>query len=121
MIAAVVGILVISLLRRLELPLRDMLVLAAAFALSLQHVRMLFVFGIVVSPVLCQVLAPMLERDGKRDHPIANGLFLCAFLAAIVCAFPTPADLQRQVTKLSPAGAVDYIRRTKLSGPMLNE
>ena len=121
MIAAVVGILVISLLRRLELPLRDMLVLAAAFALSLQHVRMLFVFGIVVSPVLCQVLAPMLERDGKRDHPIANGLFLCAFLAAIVWAFPTPTDLQRQVTKLSPAGAVDYIRRTKLSGPMLNE
>jgi len=121
MIAAVICIPVISSLRRLELPLRDMLVLAAAFALAIQHVRMLFVFGIVVSPVFCQVLAPMLGRDTKRDHPVANGLLLCAFLAAIVWAFPTPADLRRQVTKLSPAGAVDYIRRTQLSGPMLNE
>jgi hypothetical protein len=121
MIAAVICIPVISSLRRLELRLRDMLVLAAAFALALQHVRMLFVFGIAVSPVLCQVLAPMLGRDKERDHPIANGLFLCAFLAAVVWAFPAPANLQRQVTKSSPAGAVDYIRRTKLSGPMLNE
>lgn len=121
MIAAVIGILVVSSLRRLALPLREMLVLAAAFAMSLEHVRMLFVFGIVVSPVLCQVLGPMLGRDRQRDHPIANALFVGAFLAAIVWAFPTPADLQRQITGHNPAGAVDYIRRTNLPGPMLNE
>ena len=121
MIGAVIGILLVASLRRLELPLRDLAVLAAAFALASQHVRMLFVFGIVASPVICQVLAPMLGPDRKRDQPIANGLFMGAFLAAIVWAFPTPAALERQVTKSSPAGAVDYIRRTKLSGPMLNE
>jgi hypothetical protein len=121
MIGAVIGILLLSSLHRLELPLREMLVLAAAFALGLQHARMLFVFGIVVSPVVCQVLAPLLGRDREREHPVANGLLLCAFMAAIVWGFPSPAGLQRQVTKQSPVGAVDYIRRARLSGPMLNE
>lgn len=121
MIAAIVGVPLVSALRRLELPLRSMLVLAAGTILALQHVRMLFVFGIVLSPVLAQVLAPMLGRDRRRDHPLANGMFLCAFLAAIIVGFPAPADLQRQIAKSSPARAVDYIRRTKLSGPMLNE
>jgi hypothetical protein len=121
MIAAVISIPAISSLRRQELPLREVVALAAAFAMAVQHVRMLPVFGIVVSPVLCEVLAPMLGSDRKRNHPAANGLFLCGFLAAIVWAFPAAADLQRQVTSGSPAGAVDYIRRTNLPGPMLNE
>jgi len=82
---------------------------------------MLFVFGIVASPVLCLVLGPILGKDNRREHPIANGLFLCTFLALIVWQFPAPADLQNQVSKANPAGAVNFIRRTKLSGPMLNE
>jgi hypothetical protein len=121
MIAVVVGVVVVASLRRLQLPLRDLLVLVAAFALSLEHVRMLFVFGIVVSPVLCLVLAPAWSEDRSHDHPLANGLFVCAFLAAIIWHFPSRTDLASQVTKANPAGAVDYIRRTKLSGPMLNE
>lgn len=121
MIAAVVSIPILASIRRLELSLRDLLVLAAAFALALQHDRMLFVFGIVVSPVLCQLLAPMLGPDRKRDHPVANGLYICVLLFAILRVFPSPADLDRQVTQHSPAGAVDYIRRTGLTGPMLNE
>ena len=121
MIAAVIGVFAVSSLRRLQLPLRDLLVLAAAFALSLQHVRMLFVFGIVASPVICLVLAPLLGKDNRREHPMANAMVLCAFLAAIVWHFPSPADLQKQVAKGNPTGAVEYIRRARLPGPMLNE
>jgi hypothetical protein len=121
MIAVVVGVLLVSSVRHLELPLREILVLAAAFALSLQHVRMLFVFGIAAGPLICLVLAPLLGKHSRRDHPIANAMFLCAFAAVIVWHFPTLADLQRQVAKGNPAGAVEYIRRSRLSGPMLNE
>jgi hypothetical protein len=121
MIVVVVGILLITILRQSKLQLRDLLVLAAACALTMQHVRMFFVFGIVVGPILAQVLAPLLGQDQRRDHPIANGFFLCAFAAAIVWGFPSSADVQRQIAKNSPAGAVDYIRRAGLSGPMLNE
>ena len=121
MIVAVVGILLVTILRQSKLYLRDVLVLAAACGLTMQHVRMFFVFGIVVSPILSQVLAPLLGQDRRRDHPFANLLFLSAFAAAIVWGFPSSADIRRQIAKGSPAGAVDYIRHTGLSGPMLNE
>jgi len=121
MIGAVIGLLVVALLRRSELRLRELLVLGMAFALALQHVRMLFLFGIVVSPVLCRVLAPVLGEDSKREHPIANAVLIFACVIAVVRGFPAQAELQEQVRKGNPTGAVDYIRRTGLSGPMLNE
>ena len=46
------------------LQLRDLLVVSAAFWLASQHLRMLFVFGIVVSPILCRLLGDELKRDG---------------------------------------------------------
>jgi hypothetical protein len=90
-------------------------VLAAAFLLALQHVRLLFVFGIVANPILCQVLAPMLGRDRKRDQPIANGLFLCAFLAAIVRAFPAPAELPAADHQTEPGVIRDVVRSPAIS------
>ena len=121
MIAAALCIPLIASIRRLELPLRDILVTLAGFALALQHVRMMFVFGVVASPLISMVLAPLVGKDRKRDQPVANALFLCAFVVAIVWAFPAASDLERQVAKQNPSGAVDFIRRSKLSGPMLNE
>ena len=121
MIGAVICVLLIPLLRRSELRLRELLVLAMAFGLALQHMRMLFVFGIVVSPVLCRVLAPLLGEDREREHPFANALLIFASLVAIVWAFPAQASIQEQIRKGNPTGAVAYIRRTGLPGPMLNE
>jgi hypothetical protein len=121
MLAAVIGILLMSLFRRVELRLRDLLLLAIAFGLGMQHVRMLFAFGIMVSPVLCRVLASLLGRDCKREHPLVNALLLIGFLVAIMLAFPSPDGIRQQIAKANPVGAVDYIRRTRLTGPMLNE
>jgi hypothetical protein len=121
MLGAVFGLLLISLLRRSELRLRELLLVLAAFGLALQHARMLFLFGIVVSPVLCRLLGPELGTSEERKHPIANAAIIFAGLAAIAWAFPTSAGIQDQIRKTSPVAAVDYIRRTGLSGPMLNE
>ena len=121
MIAAVIAIPVICAIRREALHMRDLLVLLGALFLSLQHVRMLFVFGIVVSPFVARLIAPALGPDRKRDSPVANVLFIGALLFAIVRAFPAPAALERQVSKGSPVAAVDYIHRARLAGPMLNE
>jgi hypothetical protein len=44
-----------------------------------------------------------------------------AYLFAIVSAFPNSTGIQEQVRKGNPTGAVEYIRRTGLAGPMLNE
>lgn len=121
MIAAGAGILLIPLLRRSQLRLRELLVVAPAFALATQHTRMLFVFGIVAAPVLCRLLAPVLGTDLKREHPIANVLLISALLCAALSAYPAQASLQHRIRKTSPAGAVDYVKRAGLPGPMLNE
>jgi hypothetical protein len=121
MVLALVTILLIPVLRRSEVRLRELLLVAMALALATQHARVLFVFGIVVSPVLCRLLAPLMGRDNRRDHPIANAVFMLAFLYAIFSGLPSPLEIQRQIRKASPTGAVDYVRRAGLSGPMLNE
>jgi len=121
MIGAVVSILVIPLVRRSELRLQEILLVAMAFGLALQHVRMLLVFGIVMSPVLCRVLAPVIGESRKREHPVLNASLVAACLAAMIWLFPRPAGIQEQITRGNPAGAVDFVRRTQLTGPMLNE
>jgi len=121
MIGGVIGLLAVSVLRRSELRLLDLVLVAMGFGLALKHVRMLFVFGILFAPALCRVLGPLLGRDPKREHPIANGLILAGFATAIAAACPTSAVLQQQVRKANPAAAVEFIRKAGISGPMLNE
>ena len=121
MIAAVLGILLIPLVRRSELRLREVLTVAMAFGLAVLHFRMLFVFGLAVSPVLCRLLSPLLEERRGREHPIANALLMSVFLAAMIWVFPGSGRIQKQIQQANPIGAVDYIRRAGLSGPMLND
>ena len=122
MIAAAGLTLLIPLLRRSDLLLRELLLVAMTFYLASQHVRMLFVFGIVVSPVLCRLAAPLLgmERE-KTEHPIVNAVLMAACLLAMILAFPNTKAIERQVRRGNPAGAVEFVRRANLSGPMLNE
>lgn len=121
LIAAVLGVLFIPLVRRSELRLRELLIVAMAFGLAILHVRMLFVFGIAVSPVLCRLLSPVLEERRGREHPIPNALLMSAFLAAMIWVFPGFERIQKQIRNASPVGAVDYIRRAGLAGPMMND
>jgi hypothetical protein len=121
MLALVSGIPMLALLCRAELPLREVLVTLMAFALAIQHSRMLFIFGIVVSPLLCRLLAPLLRENRKRDFPVANAVLIFACLMLMIQGFPKPIELEEQVRKGNPVGAVQYIRRAGLSGPMLND
>jgi hypothetical protein len=120
-IAAMLGLLLFPLVCRTQLRMREMVTVAMAFGLAILHARMLFVFGIVVSPVLCRLLSPVLEERRGRDHPVPNALFMFAFLAAMIWTFPGAARIQKQIRQSNPTGAVDYIRRAGLSGPMLND
>jgi hypothetical protein len=121
MIGLVIAMMILPMLRRFELRLRELILLAMGFGLALQHSRMLFLFGIVVSPLVCRVVAPMLGSDRKRDQPIANAMLILSCLLAVAAVFPASVNLREQVQKGNPAAAVDYIRQTGLSGPMLNE
>jgi hypothetical protein len=90
--------------------------------MAVSHHRMLFVFGIVVAPILARSLSTFWERyDSRHDHPWANAMLIAGSLLTILLAFPDQSNLARQVELRSPANAVRFINTHHLSGRMLNE
>jgi hypothetical protein len=115
-------ILMIPLLRRCELRLDELLLVGMAFGMAIRHGRMMFVFGILVAPVLCRLLADAWDRyELARDRIAPNAIMLALVCCSVVFAFPSASDLQEQVAQGNPVKAVDYLRRSGISGRMLNE
>jgi hypothetical protein len=119
---AVVGcIFLVIIARRSELLLHELLVLTLGIWLAVSHQRMLFVFGILVGPILSRLLAASWEGyNRERDRPAPNILFITASLLIAFWMFPDIRDLTRQVQEQSPVKAVAFIK-THLSGRMLND
>ena len=82
---------------------------------------MLFLFGVVVAPVVCRVLADQWDRyNPQRDLRAANAVCMAIAATLIVMSFPSPAEMAKQERAANPVGAVAYIRKAQLAGPMLN-
>lgn len=121
MLAVVGGIVVLGLLRRSVMPLQDLALLVTAFVLAMQHARMVFIFGMVAAPLIAHLFGRECREDSRREHPILNAILIVCCFAAIIRAFPSPTAIQEQIRKASPVEAVNFIKRTGLRGPMLNE
>jgi hypothetical protein len=108
--------------RTVEIRLEELILVSIGAIMALQHQRMLFLFGIMAAPVVSRLLSGCWETyDSRRDMPIANGVCMAIAITVIVASFPSQAELQAQVSKGSPAGAVEFIRKAHLQGPMLND
>src|SRR5438105_2877202 len=81
------------LVKRVELRLEEMLLLAMGFGMAVQHYRMLFLFGVVAAPVLCRLLSNEWETyEFGRDRPGANAVMLLVAAITVVLAFPTSSE-----------------------------
>jgi len=80
------------------------------------------VFGTLAVPVITRMMAGLWEGyDASRDSRVGNLLVSTAAILVAIFSIPGPENLRRQVAAAFPAGAVDYIRKTNLAGPMFNE
>ena len=112
----------VTLVRRSQLFWHELLFLILATWLAASHRRMLFVFGILIAPILCRLIADLWDYyDPEHDLTMANALFLALSLVAIYLAFPNHADLVAQVEAKSPVKAVEFIQSHHLSGPIANQ
>lgn len=118
MLAVVPAVLLLSMIRKSSLSIRELLLMLMASGLALQHSRMVFLFGILISPILCRF---GWGRDNKRTYPLANAVIMGGCLAAVIWFFSGPAALEKQVLQVNPVQAVKFIRASHLAGPMLNE
>jgi len=120
---AVAGtIVLIALVRQTVLYLDEIVLLAVAFCLAVLHQRLLFAWGIVAAPILCRQLADVWKGHlPHRERLLPNTILILASLGVAITAFPARSALAAQVRRGNPVEAVDFIRRTHLTGRMLNE
>jgi hypothetical protein len=114
------GIVLIALVRRTVIYMDELALLAVAFAMAVLHQRLLFAWGIVAAPILCRQLADSVTHEA-RGRILPNAILTVACLAVAFAAFPARDALVSQVDRGNPVQAVDFIRRTHLTGRMLNE
>jgi hypothetical protein len=108
--------------RRTELRWSEFLVLVVGAWLAASHVRLLFVFGILVAPILSRLISTSWRGyDAQRDHPLANAVLIASSLLIVFLAIPNRKNLETQVEEHSPVRAVEFIKAQHLRGPMLNE
>jgi len=115
-------ILIVPLLRRIELRAEELLITGLGFALAVQHERMLIVFGILVMPCLCRLIAGAWDSyDPGRESVVLNLIMMIVGVVPSVLGFPSSSYLLDQVNTSNPVKAVEFIRQSGLSGRMLNE
>lgn len=115
-------ILLIPMLRRCQLTFLELILLAIGFGFAVRHERMTFLFGILVAPILCRLLATTWERyDRDRDRVLPNAVVLALLVPMAILAFPNSRSLEQQVAKANPVKALEFIKRSGLSGRMLND
>jgi hypothetical protein len=115
-------ILLLVIFRKCELRLEELLLVGLTFVMSLRHGRMMFVFGIMAGPVLCRLLADTWDQyEFDRDRIQPNLVMLTATVVALFFSFPSLPELQQQVDTGNPVKAVEFLRRSGLSGKLLNE
>jgi hypothetical protein len=116
------SIFLLVIVRKTPLFWNELLVLALAAWLGASHVRMLFVFGILVAPVLSRLLSTTWDGySPEKDLPLPNAILILGSLLVVYLAFPSRQNLAAQVENYSPVKAVEFVQSHQLSGPMLNQ
>ncbi len=115
-------IFLVVLIKRSELLLQELVVLAVGTWLAVSHQRMVFVFGILAAPILTRLLSSSWENyDAKRDRPMINAIFIAGSLAIAFWVFPNRTNLALQIETDSPVKAVEFMKTHHLTGHMLND
>jgi hypothetical protein len=122
LLAVAALILVIPMLRQVDLRFEELLLVGITFWFAVRHERMEFLFGIIAAPVLCRLLADAWDRyEFHRDRILPNAMMMGLLAPALVLAFPGRTNLRDQVEKGNPVKALEFIRKSGLSGNMLND
>jgi hypothetical protein len=89
--------------------------------MSLTYVRLLFLGGLLIAPILASHIKLLTPYEKKLDKPALNCVILIAALVFMFIKIPGPALLEDKVTRLYPAGAVEYMKSHSIHGRIFNE
>jgi len=114
------GLFCSALATRYQWRLSDLLLVLFGFYCGLTYQRFLFLAGIIVAPILAEMLYFVPPYRPEIDKRWLNAAIIIAILALLMYRFPSPAQLERQVAEHYPAEVLPYLESHDLSGHMLN-
>ncbi len=122
------GLLLVFFLAQVISPLKYRLEEAALLLFAVYaacvHLRFVFLFLLVFTPLLATLLARSRwfpAYQVAKDRFVLNAALLAMIAVGIVAFFPSDRELQPLAEERYPLKAVEYLRSHPVSGPMLNE
>lgn len=115
------GLFVSALATRHRWRLSDLVLVLIAFCGGLSHERLLFFAGIIMAPVVAELLEAVPRYRPEIDKPLLNALIILGITAFVVWRFPGPTQLQKQVAEQFPTEILPYMESHQLlQGRVLN-
>ncbi len=85
------------------------------------HVRFLLIFVPFFLPTFASILARWIRAyQPSKDKFVLNALIMACVAAGVIHYLPSSAHLKDTVAKSFPVGAVDYLQKNPVPGPMYN-
>ena len=101
-------------------PLRDVLLVLFALTASLMHIRFLLFAAIILTPILAPRLQLFTPYDPEKDKPWLNLAMAALIVGIIVWAFPTNAQLQRNIDSQFPRDALRFMQQKNITGRLFH-
>jgi hypothetical protein len=114
------GLFCSALATRYQWRLSDLLLVLFGFYMGLSYERFLFLAGIIVAPIVAEMLHFLPPYRPEIDKRWLNAAIIIAILALVVYPFPSRAQLEKHVAEHYPAEVLPYLESHDLSGHMLN-
>jgi len=114
------GLFCSALATRYQWRLSDLFLVLFGFYCGLTYERFLFLAGIIVAPIVAEMLYFVPPYRPEIDKRWLNAAIIIGILAFVVYRFPSPAQLERQVAEQYPAEVLPYLESHELSGHVLN-
>jgi len=85
------------------------------------HIRFLLLFVPFAAPIFAMILARWIKGyERRKDRLLLNALLMAGVAIALVHYFPSRDALEKIVAQRWPVGAVEYLDRHEVPGPMYN-
>lgn len=117
----IVGLLAAALVRDKRWKLVELGVVLFALYSGLTYIRFLFLLGIVVAPVVAQILDIIPPYRPEIDKPLLNAIFMGLMVAGMAYYYPTTRALDDSVAQQYPTEMIPFLKTHELKGRMLND
>ncbi len=120
--ALILGCLLLQLLDPLPHRLQEVALLVFSVYAACVHRRFLFLFVVVVTPLLARRLARWSSAyQREKDRPAVNAVLMLFLASLVVLYFPSAEQQEEVVARRYPRDAVAYLRQHPVGGRLLNE